>query len=122
MILSGTIRPGDSATIVGQVLKSTTGALVVQADLSSVTYGITKADGTVVVAAGSTLVIANVIFDTAFLGQHIWGLDSTGGNFRWTIAADVLDDASTEYRAEVVFTETGGSRTSEVWTIFTEAE
>ena len=118
-IKAGTIYEDDSAILVGQVIKSTTGSLLVQADFGTITYGIWTSSGTEVVAAGTSLTVANVILETAFTNEKLWGLDTTGGNFRLIIAADVLTSPDTEYHVEVEFVESGGAQTTGVWKIIT---
>ena len=123
MIVYGTVHEDDSAPLVGQFRKATTGALLIASEVSAVTWGLWKDNGaggwTQVVAPGTSLTTASVWNDTAITNAHLWGLDNDGANFLYVVAKDVLTDADTVYRAEVEVTETGGAQTTQEYRITT---
>ena len=49
----------------------------------------------------------HVIFDA--LQTESWSVDTTGYNFRWDVAATLLDDAETNYHVHIALTMADGS-------------
>lgn len=86
----------------------TGGKCVKQADLSTITYGVRdNTGGSFTVAAGTSLTISAVIFDT-LQTPAFWTADSVGYNFLWVIPASAFATGGSEYQAEFKFTVSGG--------------
>jgi hypothetical protein len=84
-----------------------------QADISAASYAVfNKATGEEV-ASSSSLTVANVVYDT-LQTDSIWDEDSTGYNFKHTIAGSTLSSPSTVYRVEYKLTASGGT----LWILF----
>jgi hypothetical protein len=92
------------------------GAAITQASLTSITYGVfNKADDSAIVAAGTALTIADVVFDTLQTDDR-WTVDSTGYNFRHDATAATFVTGDVVHRFEYKFTPTSG----EAWHVVFE--
>ena len=88
------------ARIVGQ-----SAAYITQASLTSITCKVFSRDGTNV--STPTITISTSVFDTLQTDDR-WDEDSTGYNFRHTVAASVLTTGNETYRIEYKFTPVSG--------------
>lgn len=81
---------------------------ITQATLTSITYTVVdKADPTTLIVSGSAVTISSSVFDTLQTDAR-WTADSTGYNFRHTVAASVISTGERTYRIEYKFTPTSG--------------
>lgn len=108
---------GAGLTLLARVYDNTATAIL-QAGLSAIVYSvIDTTTGTAVTGHdGASLTISSVVYDTLQTGA-IWTKDSTGYNFRTTLAATALPDAGRIYRIEVKFTPTSGPVFFAVWDV-----
>jgi hypothetical protein len=82
---------------------------ITQALTSSITYSVFDAPTSSTASATGTLTVSSVIFDTLQTGTAFTTYaDSTGYNFRTTMAKSLFPDPKS-YRCEFVVTLTGGS-------------
>ena len=77
-----------------------------QADITSISVVVTDLSDESVALASTSLTVANVVFDTLQTDAR-WGADTTGYNFRYTVAASVLTDP-VEYIVEFKWTPATG--------------
>lgn len=118
--IGATFREDGTATLLARVTaRDGTGAtqasgrkLLKQADLSAIAIKVFNVADPSTAVLDTALTIANVIFDTL---QTDWDADSTGYNFKTTLASTVLATGGALYRAEVKFTTTGGTIAWAVW-------
>lgn len=104
-IITGQTFEGNDATVLSRV--DFNGSNIQQADLSSIGYKIYKKNDPGTLIDSGTLTVANVIFDT-LQTDSIWTQDSTGYNFKTTVAGANLADPDVIYRVEFQLTGTGG--------------
>lgn len=105
-------KQGQPNTIIGRI-RNEAGTLITQASLSAIAWS--SWDNRVVPSASiasGTLTIASVVFDTLQTNSVLWPIDTTGYNFLATIPATAFPsgDSGQEYRIELKFTETSGSK------------
>jgi hypothetical protein len=88
---------------------SGTQTALTQALTTSISYSVYDSPTTTTASATGTLTVSSVIFDT-LQTWSIWTtyLDSTGGNFRTTMAKSLFPDAK-QYRVEFLVTLSGGN-------------
>lgn len=103
VVTSGVVHEDTTVTLLARVMVDSSNTLTaaVQSDFSAISY--TVYSGGVVVTASTSLTIASVIYNTLQTGT-IWGVDSTGFNFKATIAASSFPTGATTYLVEVKFT------------------
>lgn len=105
LIVQGQAWKGAGVVNMGRAVNSL-GISMNQSMISTVTYALYKrATGVVVVAAGTSLTLATVVFNSLQV-TDIWTKDATGYNFRHDAAA--LADGNTWYRYVYTFTPTSG--------------
>lgn len=111
------VEDGSAVVMMRLVGKDGTGTAITgegkpfkQADISTITYGVYDITGAAaVVAAGTSITVSAVIFDT-LQTDSFWTVDSTNGyNFLHTIAASSFPTGNSEYAVEYTFTLTGGT-------------
>lgn len=113
----------DSAvSLMGRVVASTAAKLI-QSTTSTITYAVYSRTiddpppgSTVVVAAGTPLTVATVIFNTLKIDDR-WTADTTGYNFRYDPPVTETPTGGLTYRWEVTFTPTTGAAFVAVWEV-----
>ena len=101
------IFEGNDATCLARI-QGTDAAELTQAALTSIAYSVyDRAAPTTSVASGA-VVIATSVFDTLQTDAR-WTADSTGYNFRHTLAGSTFPTGGRTYMVQYKFTETGGS-------------
>ena len=103
-LTSKRIWEDTGATFLARILGDD-GAAIVQADFGSISYAVFEEDATAAVVSGS-LTVSDVVFDT-YQTDARWTVDSTGYNFRHTVAASVFSTGNAAYRIEYKFEPTG---------------
>ena len=84
---------------------NTAGTALTQASFSSISYSVHDSSNVVVSGHDAqALTIASVVFDTL----QGWSRDSTGHNFRYTVAAGAFATGDSVYTITVKFTLTSG--------------
>lgn len=103
------------------IFEAEDGTPLVQADITSIAREIFDLDSTTpdVSVDSSAPVVATVIFDTLQTPSS-WIEDTTGYNFKDTIAASIVAEGGHRYRAEYVFTLATGHLRSKVFEITVE--
>lgn len=98
----------DSGCSVLARIKNNTGDYITQASLTSISAKVYDSDGALV--ATLTPSISSSVFDTLQTSSDDsrWTKDSTGFNFRYTLAASNFASGDTTYRVEFIFTPTSG--------------
>jgi hypothetical protein len=92
------------------------GSNATQSDCSSITmkaWKTTDFDNTVLSAA---LTVSSVVFDTLQTDGR-WSVDSTGYNFRYSVADTICTVAGALYRFEAVVETSGGTLPPMVWEV-----
>jgi len=84
------------------------GEAITQADISSITYAIYPVDSTTAHTASTSLVVANVVFDSLQTDGR-WTEDTTGYNFRHDGEYTIFTEPGT-YEIEYTFTPTNGQQ------------
>lgn len=108
-----------AATFMARIYASD-GAAAQQADVSSITYDVFDTyDGTQI-ADDVSLTVSAVVFDTLQTGGP-WTLDSTGYNFKTTLAGTRFPTGGRTYRVEFKFTMSDAAVTHAVWDHYVEA-
>lgn len=105
---AGSVYQGCAAEVWAHIKRRNTSFVlvdIVQADLTSITYKVTR-DGVVVVAQ-TTVVIATSVYDTLQTGSA-WRGDSAGLNFAHTVPGTAFPDGGATYDIEYLFTPTAG--------------
>ncbi|MDH3505418.1 MAG: hypothetical protein OEM58_12940, partial [Nitrospirota bacterium] len=82
------------------------GAVIQQADVSSIAYSVYDADDTSSPGTG-TLTVANVVYD-ALQTDARWTKDSTGYNFGWAAPASLFATGDKLYVVEILLTPASG--------------
>lgn len=106
MVLTANIEiwEDSDATVMARITGDD-GAIIVQADVSSIartTYDCSQVPP-VAVESGTAINVAASVFDELQTDAR-WDADSTGYNFRNTVPASVLDTGGRVYRTEYAFT------------------
>lgn len=99
----------DSGAVLMARVQGEDATNITQAGTTAVTYKVFDADSTTpnTAVATGTLTVADVIFD-ALQTDARWTLDSTGYNFRHTMAASVFNDPNHRYEIEYLFDPVSG--------------
>lgn len=95
------VMEDTSATFMCRMLASD-GSAAQQADVSSIAYSVYDRTGGSVVTSG-TLTVSSVVFDTLQTGAP-WTYDSTGYNFKTTLATTAFPTGGRLYRVEFKWT------------------
>ena len=90
-------------------IRGTDGALIVQADITSIAYNVYDLDGATPHTATTTgtLTVADVVFDTLQTDER-WSADGLGYNFRADVAASVPAHGGHTYLIDWNFTPASG--------------
>lgn len=108
----------SSSTFMCRMLASD-GSAAQQADVTSIAYSVYDRTGGAVVISG-TLTVSSVVFDTLQTGAP-WTLDSTGYNFKATLAATAYPTGGRLYRVEFKWTFADGTVGFDVYDVKAES-
>lgn len=108
-----------AATFMNRIYASD-GAAAQQADVTSIAYSVFDLYDASTVASAVSLTVADVVFDTLQTGGP-WTLDSTGYNFKATLAGSRFPTGGRTYRVEFKFTMADTTITHVVWDHYAEA-
>ena len=111
MQVGGTVYEDATFALMGRF--EVDGANGVQADCSSITIKAWRADDPSTLLLDTTLVAANVVFDTLQTDGR-WTEDSDGYNFRYDVA-DTVCSSPGRHIFEVVITTSGGKLPAMRW-------
>lgn len=107
ILVIGTTYEDQGVVVLGRV-RDWEADLLVQADFGSITLKLfdesSSTPNTAIYSA--TLTVSSVIYNTLQTGGG-WTVDSTGWNFRTSIAGQYFADPCHQYRCEVLFAPTG---------------
>lgn len=101
----------DSGCYLMARVTGNSGSVITQASISTISYGVwdmSTSPPTVVVAAGTSLVVSAVVFDTLQTDAR-WTRDSTGYCFAVAMPAASFPDGGRTYRVEVKMTPASGA-------------
>ena len=100
----------DEGVVTFARIVSIEGSNVTQASLSSIACAVYDADANNTLVASPTVTVASAVFDTLQTSatDPRWSVDSTGYNFRHTLAASNFPEGGRRYLVKYVFTPVSG--------------
>ncbi len=107
-LITATIWEDSDCTFLARVKIDRASVLdnVKQADVSTIAYEVF--DGGLQIGATGNVTVSSAVFDTLQTGT-IWSVDSTGFNFKQTLAAAYFPTGGRTYRVEFKWVLTGGT-------------
>lgn len=119
LITNGTAWEDTGCTLMARVLGNA-GTAINQASISSIARKVFDLNSSTpeTPVSSTTPTVADVVFD-ALQTDARWTTDSTGYNFRETVAASVLAEGDRRYRVEYVLTPASGEKFNVVFEIQT---
>lgn len=108
LVTKAVVHEDTDTTFLARVLVDASNTLTpgVQADFSAITYAVYSGGSSI--GTGS-LTVSSVVYNSLQAGT-IWGVDSTGFNFKATLANTLFPTGSTTYTVDFKFTLTGGNQ------------
>jgi len=108
LVTKASVHEDTDITFLARVLVDASNTLTpaVQADISTITYAVYA--GATSIGTGSVAVSSSV-YNTLQTGT-IWGVDSTGFNFKATLANTLFPTGSTTYTVDFKFTLASGNQ------------
>ena len=104
-VTTKTIFEDTGATLMSRIVGDD-GEYIEQGDFGTITYAI-YIDGTTAAVDSGTLTVADVVYDALQTSDARWTVDTTGYNFKHTVAATIFDTGDATYRIEFKFAPTG---------------
>jgi hypothetical protein len=106
-----------SVTLLARV-SGNSGAYITQASLTGISTKVF--DGETQQGTTITETVSSVVFDTLQTDTNLWDVDTTGFNFKTTVAASYFPSGGKVYRVEVVFDPSSGDDFPAVFDVTTK--